>query len=197
MQRPLRISHHQCRTSAALDARIREKALELEQFYPRLIGLDVTIERPGHHHRQGKGAHYRIRIEASVPGEQLVVSRDPEAHQAAEDPYLAVQEAFQTMRRQLQDYARRQRGDIKPSVGASHGWVRRLFPEGYGFLESADGREIFFHRHSVLNDAFDRLEPGDEVRFTEETGDEGPQASTVEPVGTTGRHAIEPAAPSM
>jgi cold shock CspA family protein/ribosome-associated translation inhibitor RaiA len=175
--------------------RIREKALELEQFYPRLIGIDVTVERPGRHHRQGKGAHYRIRIEASVPGELLVVSRDPEPHQANEDPYLAVQEAFHTMRRQLQDYGRRQRGEVKPTEGASHGWVRRLFPEGYGFIEAADGREIFFHRNSVLNDGFDRLEPGDEVRFAEELGEEGPQASTVEQVGATGYHAIEPAAP--
>ena len=28
--------------------------------------------------------------------------------------------------------------------------------EGYGFIETADGREVYFHRNSVLDDAFER-----------------------------------------
>jgi cold shock CspA family protein len=36
----------------------------------------------------------------------------------------------------------------------------------------------------------DQLEVGDEVRFTEEPGNEGPQASTVDPIGTHGRHGM-------
>jgi cold shock CspA family protein len=59
----------------------------------------------------------------------------------------------------------------------------RLFPEdGFGFLEAPDGREVYFHRNSVL-EGFETLEVGSEVRFAEEQGIEGPQASTVSLVG--------------
>ena len=42
--------------------------------------------------------------------------------------------------------------------------------EGYGFIETADGREVYFHRNSVLDDAFEHLTVGSEVRFAEEMG---------------------------
>jgi cold shock CspA family protein len=58
--------------------------------------------------------------------------------------------------------------------------VSKLFPEqGYGFIETRAGAEVYFHRNSVLNHAFDRLTTGTEVRFVEEEGEKGPQASTV------------------
>jgi cold shock CspA family protein len=69
--------------------------------------------------------------------------------------------------------------------------VARLFLKaGYGFLVTADNREIYFNRASVLNQGFNRLKPGDEVRFFEEEGVKGPQASTVERVGKDGRHTL-------
>ena len=58
--------------------------------------------------------------------------------------------------------------------------------EGYGFLKTGDGREIYFHRNSVLDDAFARLKPGARVAFSEEMGDKGPQASTVKLLGKQG-----------
>ena len=83
-------------------------------------------------------------------------------------------------RRRLEDYARRQRGAVKSHEETHRARVSRLFPEaGYGFLETPDGREIYFHRHSVLHPGFDRLAVGTEVRFVEEAGEKGPQASTV------------------
>ena len=50
---------------------------------------------------------------------------------------------------------------------------------GYGFLTSDDGREIYFHKNSVSAGAFPRLKIGTTVRFAEEAGEKGPQASTV------------------
>lgn len=92
----------------------------------------------------------------------------------------AVQEAFKAAGRRLQDQVRRQRGDVKLPRNAPHGTVTRILPwEGYGFLTTPDGRELYFDRHSVLHGAFDRLVEGTEVRFVEELGDQGPQASTV------------------
>ncbi|MEE9542924.1 MAG: cold shock domain-containing protein [Thermodesulfobacteriota bacterium] len=65
-----------------------------------------------------------------------------------------------------------------------HGRISELFTdEGYGTIESSDGMEIYFHRNSVLNADFDKLEIGTEVRFVEEAGEKGPQASTVKVIG--------------
>ncbi len=78
----------------------------------------------------------------------------------------------------------RRRGAVKALERAPHAWVSKLFPEeGYGFLETPDGREVYFHRRSVLHERFDRLEVGTEATFVEEEGKRGPQASTVKPVG--------------
>jgi cold shock CspA family protein len=58
--------------------------------------------------------------------------------------------------------------------------VAKLFPvEGYGYIETPDGREIYFHANSVLNNRFKSLKLGSKVSFTEEAGEKGPQASTV------------------
>ena len=65
-----------------------------------------------------------------------------------------------------------------------HGRVSRLYPhEDYGFIATRDGHEVYFHRNSVVNDAFDRLEVGAEVSYVEQDGRKGPQASTVKLVG--------------
>jgi cold shock CspA family protein/ribosome-associated translation inhibitor RaiA len=181
MQLSLQISHIHSSPSPALDLLIREKTAELERFYPRITSCHVWLEHPGQHHRRGKGAQFHVRIELAVPGKTLVVSRAPLAHLPNEDVYLATSEAFHEMRRQLQDFARVRRGDVKTAVRPPHARVARLHPEeSFGFLETDEGREIYFHRSSVLGGGFDRLSVGTEVRFSEEPGDKGPQASTVQ-----------------
>ena len=66
----------------------------------------------------------------------------------------------------------------------NHGHVAKFVAgEGYGFIETADGREVYFHRNSVLDDAFEHLTVASEVRFVEEMGEKGPQANTVRLVG--------------
>ena len=58
-----------------------------------------------------------------------------------------------------------------------------MFPEGgYGFIATPEGRELYFHRNSVLEPGFDQLEVGTEVRFDEEMGEQGPQATTVKAI---------------
>jgi cold shock CspA family protein len=84
------------------------------------------------------------------------------------------------MRRRLQDYSRQQEGSIKSIQKMAEGTVKEIFPdEGYGFLESTDDRQIYFNGASVLDGHFSRLRVGTGVRFAEETGEKGPQASTV------------------
>lgn len=179
---PVQISFRGIPSSPAIEEDVRVHALRLERYHQHVMGCRVIIESPHRHHHQGK--LYHVRINLAVPGTELVVSRDPSEHQAHEDVYVAIRDAFDAARRRLEDQSRRQHGAVKQHAPPARARVRRLFPrEGYGFLETPGGREIYFHRHSVLDDAFGRLEVGTYVEFVEEPGENGPQASTVR-VGT-------------
>jgi cold shock CspA family protein len=178
MQLPLQIAVRGTAITADVDAVIRQAAAKLEQFYDRVMACRVLVEVP-QRHRSGTPIMYNVRLDITVPGAEIVVKRQPR-----DDLLTAVQDAFDAAGRRLQDYARRQRGDVKRRDAPAHAVVRRLFPyDGYGFLETPDGREIYFHKNSVLHERFDALEVGSEVRFVEEMGAEGPQATTVTPAG--------------
>jgi cold shock CspA family protein len=117
-----------------------------------------------------------------VPDDEIVVSRNPDAENHR-DIYVAVHDAFDTLQRKLQDYVQRKRRYVKRDIRPPRGKIIRILREGndgYGFIQTEDGREIYFHQNSVLNDHFDDLTVGTEVRYAEENGESGPQASTVE-----------------
>lgn len=178
METPVTIAYHHMRPSDALSEMVREKAGRLERYFDRITGCAVTLEAPGRHHRHGK--HYRVRVELQVPGERLVVGRDPAKTRSHEDLYAAVNAAFREARRQLQDHVRRFDARTKVHAEPARGKVASLFlDDGYGFLATSDGREVYFNEKSVLEGAFRRLRVGSEVRFAEESGEQGPQASTV------------------
>jgi cold shock CspA family protein len=183
----------------ALDADIRKRLDKLETYCPSIMGARVLVEPAERHHRGGY--RYHIRIDLTVPGEKIAIAHQaslrptaralgaPKTHKQDElDPthkYLgvAVRDAFDIARRRLQDYVRRQRGSVKVHTPRPEGRVVRLSPaDAFGFLEAEDGHEVYFHRNSVLDDAFDDLEVGSRVAFVEERGDKGPQASTVQVV---------------
>jgi cold shock CspA family protein/ribosome-associated translation inhibitor RaiA len=173
MELPLQITAHNFTLSPAEERAIRDAAAKLEDFAARILSCRVAIEVP--RSRGHTGRQYRIHVKLEVPGEEIVVRRLSD-----EAIPVAVQKAFKAAGRRLQDHVRRQRGDVKLPRRAPRGVVIRLFrEEGYGFLTSEDGHEIYFDRRSVLNDAFDRLQEGAEVRYAEESGERGPQASTV------------------
>ena len=178
MQLPLQITFRDMEPSEAVETKIRERAAKLDEYYDRIMSCRVVVEAPHRHSHQGKLFH--VRIDLTVPNGELVVNREPAAHHAHEDVYVAVRDAFNAAQRRLADYARRQRRDVKTHESTPAARVARLFPdEGYGFIEAPDGHEVYFHKNSVLNDAFERLEVGSVVQFLEEQGDKGPQASTV------------------
>jgi len=166
--------------SASVEARVREQVAELEQSYDRIISCRVVIETP--HRHQHKGRLYGVRVDLSVPGRELMIGSKPSQHHAHEDVYVAVRDAFDAARRQLEDHARRERGQTKRHEPPAEGRVARLFSEpGYGFIETLDGREIYFHRNSIVDGTFEGLVVGTAVRFAEEPGEKGPQATTVRP----------------
>jgi ribosomal subunit interface protein len=182
MQLPLQISFRHMEHSEAIELLVREKAAKLDTFADHIISCRVVVEPVGKHHQQGN--LYDVRIDLTVPGEEIVVTHEPSQHTEYKDIHVALRDAFDSARRQLEDYVRRRRGAVKSHETAPHARVSKLFPdESYGFIETPDGREIYFHCDSVLHDGFNRLEVGTEVTFVEEEGKKGPQASTVKPVG--------------
>jgi cold shock CspA family protein/ribosome-associated translation inhibitor RaiA len=206
MKTPLQITFRNMPRSNAIEENVREKAAKLDALFDGITSCRVIVEAPHRHHYKGKA--YVVRIDITVPSGELVINRapkrlnaakvslseelekdlaehhEPSKHAAHEDVYVAIRDAFNAATRKLQAYARRRRGQEKIHEPAPVARVAKLFPmEDYGFLETPDGRELYFHKNSVLNGGFKRLEIGAEVSFAEELGDKGPQASTVRPVG--------------
>jgi ribosomal subunit interface protein len=106
MQIPLQITIRDMETSEALETHIREKAQKLDEFFTNIMSCRVVVEMPHKHHHQGK--HFNVRIDIGVPGNEIVVNRDH-----SEDVYIALRDAFNAAKRQLEDYARKIRGDVK------------------------------------------------------------------------------------
>lgn len=182
--------------SPAVQAEIHERLGRLEGFYPGIIGCRVLVELVQHHHQSGN--HYHVRIDLTVPGEEIVVAHEANLRAAAQDVdaekiartdepdparrhvRVAIRNAFDIARRQLQDYARQQRGVVKTAVKRPRGRISRLFPvKEYGYIEAEDGHEVYFQKSSVLKGAFALLAVGTAVSFAEEAGERGPQASSV------------------
>lgn len=168
--------------SETLVAEVQAQVEGLEQYCQRITSCHVTIALPHHHQRQGR--LFEVRIVIAVPERELVVSRHPEEQQAHVDAHVAIRDAFRAMRRILEDYVREMRGDVKSHAAVPTGRVSELFPlEDYGFITTTEGRRVYFHRNAVLDDRFDELDLESEVRFAEEMGDKGPQATTVRLTG--------------
>jgi ribosomal subunit interface protein len=177
----LQITFRDMTSSETIDARIRERAAKLDEHFDRIVACRVAIEAP--HRRHQSGPEYRCRIDLVVPNAELV-AETPEGKDLPGGAYGAVDEAFDEIARQLDSYLQRSRWDVKQHGRTPHARVSKLMreePKGtrYGFLETHDGREIYFHENAVLHGNYHKLEIGSEVRFAEEDGEKGPQASTV------------------
>ncbi|MCW5977438.1 MAG: HPF/RaiA family ribosome-associated protein [Bryobacteraceae bacterium] len=184
----------------AVERLIRQKAEKLERVCPYLTSCRVTVERESNRRRAGNA--YRVRIDLTLPpGKELAVSRDPGDRQQQGDLHVVVRRAFEAARRQLKDLVEKQRLDVKSHPEQNiEGVVTKLFREtGYGFLRDAMGREVYFHRNSVREGDFDRLEVGTGVNFFENEGEgeRGPQASTVRIVDKPGIRAPKVEQPAV
>ena len=198
MEIPLELSFENIEKSEALEARIRESVDRLDAMYHRLVACRVSVSMP--HESSRKGQIPRIRIEMSVPGDNLVISDEPhrfEEKYKHADIYNAVDEAFAAAERRLRAFKERKRGDVKthgedeapPLVGI----VTGLRPdEDYGFLRAAEGGELWFHRNAVAGAGFEALGEGDIVHYVETVGESGPQASTVIPAAGVAGAKPEP-----
>ena len=165
-----------------VDEAVRDAALEhvaqLERLYDRITGCHVVVAQPHRHHREGR--LYSVRVDLVVPGGEIVVNRDQHRDHAHEDVFVALRDAFLAARRRLEDHVRRLRGAEKAHTPRARGRITQIFPlQGYGFIATPDGREIYFHRHAISDQDFRMADVGSPVLFTEEEGDQGPQAAAV------------------
>jgi cold shock CspA family protein len=186
MQTPVEIDFHGMTDDTGARGSIERRIAKLEQRYGRITACRVVVTGPGGHHRTGL---YDVNIRLALPeGREVNVGRMPLDDERYSDLEFAINDAFKRARRQLQDRVRHLQGQVKHHEGEPTGTVRHLDPAGeYGFIEAADGHDVYFHRNSVLDGAFGRLTIGSRVTYFEEGGEKGPQASTVKLLG---KHAL-------
>jgi ribosomal subunit interface protein len=182
---PVQVTFRDIPHSDAVASHVSRRAAKLETFHDRITKCHVVVEAPHRHHKHGK--RYHVRIDMHVPGKELVVSKNLDDNK--EDLHAAVDDAFGDAERVLEDYAKELKlGQRATQSRPGRGTVTKIFHDrGYGFIgpeHDGGGVEIYFHQNSVLDGRFEKLSIGAKVRYAEEDGDKGPQASTV--------HVVDP-----
>lgn len=181
MKIPLELTFQGFDSSDAIRAEVEKRVDKLERFFKDITSCRVVLEAA--HKSQHQTRHYQVHIDITVPGKEIVASTDPAPEENDHDDlYIAIRDGFEAAERQLKDYAeklrenRRQESRVEPPRAV----VAKIFEdEGYGFLESADGREVYFHKNALLNNDLGDISVGAHVEFAEEQGDDGPKATTV------------------
>jgi len=170
---PIQVTIRDMPSSQAIESHIRKKAEKLDHYYRRIQRCRVVVDVPQKHKHQGK--LFRVRIDLSVPGKDLVVN-----HKLDEDLYVAIRDAFLAVVRQLESYVHKKRGDVKHHQGLDYGYVKRLIPgEDYGFIQSIDGNELYFSMTNTAYPSFPQLQVGDIVHFISVPASDGWQAHRV------------------
>ena len=186
LQVPLEIAFHNIESSAWAEQEIRARVADLEKLYDRLTSCRVRIDQRAKD-RSGTIPPV-VHIELGIPGRSdLVVSHEPDhllRKYRHPDLHKEINEAFRIAARQLVDLKGQRDGRSKDAHhdagNQSLGQVAEITPEqDFGFLMTKEGGLLYFHRNSLLNGDFDRLERGDEVHYNEDMGDTGPIATKV------------------
>jgi len=188
MQTPVEIDFQGLEAKPELRSAIDKQIAQLEDRFGRVTDGRIVLKGPGGRHRTG--GLYEINIHLSLPdGREVNIARTPQGDERHADLNYALNDTFKRARRQLQDQVRKLQGQVKLHEGSAVGTVVRLDPSGeFGFLETSDGLEVYFHHNSVIDDGFGQLDVGSRVTFVETVGDKGPQASTVKPMG---KHSLK------
>jgi len=104
---PVHIVYRDVERTDAIDAYIRKHVDKLSTHGSRTLSCHVALEAP-HRHKQ-HGRHYRVRIDLTVPGSEIIVDRNPDAGREHEDAYAAIDDAFAHALRRLGEHAGRTR----------------------------------------------------------------------------------------
>ena len=181
MQISPEITYRNLDKTEKIDSLVREKIAKLEQFCDYITSCRVVLEKA--HENPSSGSPYRVSIDITIPHErELAVTHNPDQGKQYSPLETVIRDAFEAARRQLVSITTEQKGDRKihpeQEIGAV---ITKLFTDqDYGFIKAIDtGKEVYFHRNSVVNCSFDELSVGNGVRFKETEGEIGPQATTV------------------
>lgn len=155
------------------EEKIDEAIARIETHHPGVVHhLRVCIIGTKHH-RQGL---FEVHVVASVPRGTIMVKEKGERVR----PTIVA--SFDFLDRELREYDRKRQGLVKTHEGSPMGVVSEIFPtEGYGFIRSRDGDEVYFHRNALKDIQFEELRVGSTVTFGHESGEKGLQATWVRP----------------
>ncbi|HEY4308710.1 MAG TPA: HPF/RaiA family ribosome-associated protein [Pirellulales bacterium] len=123
MKLPLQISFHNTERFAEIEDAIRERAAQLDQFADRIMSCVVVVDVPHKHHQSGN--LYQVRIDIKLPGGEVVVNREPGKTKSHQDIRVAIRDAFAAAVREMEDYVRVQRTDVKRHEPQAHARVAR------------------------------------------------------------------------
>jgi ribosomal subunit interface protein len=118
-----KITYHGLEPSDALTALIEARVAQLDEVAARIHSVRVVVDAPHQHQRHGRA--FDIRVELRVAKGGVVVGRSSAEHVADDDPYQAVRNAFEHVRRQLTTAQVRVRGKqraheaARPSIRAA------------------------------------------------------------------------------
>jgi cold shock CspA family protein/ribosome-associated translation inhibitor RaiA len=180
MMIPLEITYRNVEKTSEIDQLIRDKAAKLSEIHSSIISCRVIVEKLQRH--QTTGLPYRVRIDIKLPpGHELVVNRDHSKSDLHLELEAEIRNAFEAAERQILGLKGKQQGDVKRHPAQEvQGVIEKIFVlEENGFIRTLDGRQVFFTKHSLIHDSFESLKIGLGVRFSEEMGKKGPQASSV------------------
>ena len=178
MKLPVHIQFQGVAPSPALEESARTHAQKLELMAGDIMACRVNIDQTQKHQHQGRP--FEVRIDLTLPGKELVVN-----HVQNEDVYVALRDAFDSMKRQLEDVVRKRRGQQKLHVQPLHGEVVRMDDSGgFGFIRTPTGDEYYFSRDNLADTPFEHMQNGVAVQFIPDLGREGLQARRV----SSGKH---------
>lgn len=173
---PFEVTYQGMDASPVAEEQILAGIQRLERLNPKVLHARVAVARQDV--RNAAAGIYDVNIRLSVPGPDINISRTPPAHVESEDLVTAIGEAFEKARRAIVEQREIVRGEVKVHEAVTRGEVTDVFPD-HGFIRDEDGRIVYFHRNSVLHDDWSAVSVGSHVRFADEPGDEGPQATNV------------------
>ena len=178
MQTPAQIEFEGFQASPELQAAIEKHIADLEGRFGRVTAGRVVVKGPSDHHQTG--GQYQVSVRLALPdGREVNIGRTPKQDERYADLTFAVDNAFRRARRRLQDQARLMRGQTKQHENQPIGTVVRIDASGeFGFLEGANGQEVYVNCNSVVGGA-SNIALGTRVSYVEEVGEKGAQASTV------------------
>lgn len=102
---PLQITFRDMDHSDSIEDYVRKRAIKLSAIRRSIVACKVAVEAP--HRHKNHGRHYRVRIDMTVPGSEVVVDRCPDVGDACADVYAAIDHAFDHALRRLRDESKR------------------------------------------------------------------------------------------